>query len=439
MTAHGVTGSLKREPQAPARLAQDDAGTTLERGADWPRAAERLFLIFVLTIASYALSLQPQVQTLAWYLAYLVALALFLLRYGAFLESAWIAVPLLIWPLAAGLSYTWSDAPGQSLRSAVQLTMTVLISFYLGARFSLADLARALFIVLAVTGLLSLAAILAKSGFAYDHNGIPRGIFPHKNVLGGRMVLLLLCCLMLFAEGWRRLTMILAAALGTFLIALSQSGTAIVMALGLCALAPLLLTRHAAAPLRLIAYLVALLSFACLAWVFLAFDLDPVALALQALGKEPTLTGRSELWAFAAELIEERPLLGGGYDAFWHGGVFSAGSYLQHVVQQEIMNFHNSYLDIAVQLGALGLAITLLFLLFFAWRALALLHRSSSAIAALPAFYLAFVTVYSLSEYALFRQHALIQILLGAFYVSAVLALPDPRRRQASPANWPET
>lgn len=432
MTGGGVTGSLKREPREGAEAA-------LSRSVGWPRAAEWFFLIFVLTIASYALSLQPQLQTLAWYLAYLAALALFLLRYGAFLESTWIAVPLLIWPLVAGLSYTWSDAPGQSLRSAVQLTMTVLISFYLGARFSLTELSRALFIVLAVAGLLSLAAVLAKSGFAYDHNGVPRGIFPHKNVLGGRMVLLLLCCLLLFAEGWHRLTVVLAAALGAALIAFSQSGTAIVMTLGLCALAPLLLTRHAAAPLRLIAYLVALMGFVSIAWIFLAFDLDPVGLALQALGKEPTLTGRSELWAFAAELIEERPLLGGGYDAFWHGGVFSAGSYLQYVVQQEIMNFHNSYLDIAVQLGALGLAVTLLFLLLFAWRALALLHRSSTAMAALPAFYLAFVTVYSMSEYALFRQHALIQILLGAFYVSAALALPGPNRRQTSPANRAET
>lgn len=428
---------------ADPRLGRESGTGMLDQGAVWARAGEWLFLFFVLTIASYALSLQPQVQSLSWYLAYLAALALFVLRYGAFLESLWIAAPLLLWPLIAGLSYTWSDAPGQSLRSAVQLTMTVLISLYIGARFSLRDLTRALFLVLLVAGLLSLAAILGQAWFAFDHNGIARGIFPHKNVLGGRMVLLLLCCLLLICEGRYRLLAFAAAVLGVVLIAFSQSGTAIVMTLGLGVLAPVLLTRHAAAPLRLIAYLLVFMAFASALWALLTFDLDPVALALRALGKEPDLTGRSELWTFAMGLIEERPLLGSGFDAFWNSGPYSAASHLQYMVKQDIMNFHNSYLDIAVQLGTVGLALTLLFLVLFAWRAVALLRRSDAAIASLPAFYLIFVTVYSMSEYALFRQHALIQILLGAIYVSAALALlparPGPSRRQASPASWAET
>src|SRR3546814_5180315 len=44
---------------------------------------EWLFLHVVLIIASYALSLQPQLQSLSWYLIYLISLGLFLLRYGA--------------------------------------------------------------------------------------------------------------------------------------------------------------------------------------------------------------------------------------------------------------------------------------------------------------------------------------------------------------------
>src|SRR3546814_2571403 len=83
------------------------------------------------------------------------------------------------------------------------------------------------------------------------------------------------------------------------------------------------------------------------------------------------------------------------------------------------------------------------FLLLFAWRALALLRFDAAPLATLPAFYLAFVMAYSLSEYALFRQHSLIQILLGMLYVSAALALPaplpGPSRRQASAASLPET
>ncbi len=401
------------------------------------------FLLVVLAVAAYALSLQPALQSAAWYLIYLVALALFVLRYGAFLGGLWVALPLLSWPLLAGLSYVWSDAPGQTLRSAVQLAMTVLISVYFGARFTLFDLARALFLVLAATALVSLAAILAQAGFAYDHNGVARGIFPHKNVLGGRMVLLLVCCLLLFADGWRRFTTFLAAGLALLLVAFSQSGTAILMTGGLAVAAPLLLARRAPAPLRAVAYVIALLFAAALAWVLLAFDLDAVGVTLEALGKERTLTGRSLLWDFAQGLIEARPWLGNGFDAFWNLGDGSPGAYVQHLLRQEVKNFHNSYLDITVQLGFVGLALAGLVLLLFAARALALLRADGRALAALPAFFVIFVAVYSLSEYALLRQHSLIQILLGALYVSAALALPlplaGPSRRQASAANWPQT
>jgi exopolysaccharide production protein ExoQ len=415
----------------------DDVAANLLLAGEW------LFLLFVLTVASYALSLQPVVQSLAWYLIYLLALGLFVLRYGAFLTGLWVALPLLLWPLLAGLSFVWSDAPGQTLRSAVQLAMTVLISIYLGARFSLFDLARALFLVLAVTALLSLAAIAAQFAFAYDNNGVARGIFPHKNVLGGRMVLLLICCLLLFGIGWHRFAMIVMAGIALVLTALSESGTAIVMAFGLCALAPALLSRHAAAPLRLMAYIGGLMLAAMAAWAVLALDLDPMGIALDALGKERTLTGRSVLWDFASAQVEARPWLGNGFDAFWNGGDGSQGRYVQYVLRQDVKNFHNSYLDIAVQLGFVGLALAIVYLLAFAGRAFALLRRERGSLAALPAFFAVFVVAYSVSEYAIFRQHALIQILLGALYVSAALALPaplpGPSRRQASPASRAET
>src|SRR3546814_4628793 len=70
------------------------------------------------------------------------------------------------------------------------------------------------------------------------------------------------------------------------------------------------------------------------------------------------------------------------------------------------------YLDITVQVGVVGLAVALGFLLLFFWRAAALLKFDRAPIAALPMFFRAFIMAYSLSEYALFRQHSLIQLLL---------------------------
>jgi exopolysaccharide production protein ExoQ len=249
--------------------------------------------------------------------------------------------------------------------------------------------------------------------------------------------------MLLFLQGWRRLTTVAFAALSLVLIGFSQSSTAIVMTLGLCVVAPVLLTRAAPAPLRFLSYVGGLVAVSLAVWVMVAFDLDPVGMALEALGKERTLTGRSVLWEFAVDLIEARPWLGNGFDAFWNSGISSTGHFIQYVVKAEVKNFHNSYLDIAVQLGFVGLTLTVGFLLLFAWRALALLRVDHAPLAALPTFFLLFVVAYSLSEYALFRQHSLIQLLLGMFYVSAAFALPAPlpdrSRRQASPASLTET
>ena len=390
----------------------------------WPqdaalRVLEWTFLLFTLLVAAYAFSLLRPLESLSWYLIYLVALGLFVLKYGPFLSSLWRSAPLLLWPLLALLSFFWSDNPPQTLRSAVQLSMTVLIGAYIGGRFSLLDICRAVFWVLLGCALASLALLFAKAELAFDHNGVARGIFPHKNVLGGRMVLLLICSLLLLAIGRHRLPALAAAVIALILIAGSQSATSILMTFGLAVVAPVLLAWRSPAPLRLLSYLMAAMVAATAAWAVLAFDIDPAGLALEALGKERTLTGRSILWDFALGLIEQRPYLGVGYDAFWDGRDGSTSSYVQYVMRHDLTNFHNSYLDIAVQLGLLGICVISLTGLWFGLRAIFALNRGDDATAALPAFLLVFVVVYSLSEYALFRQHALIQILLGAALVAS--------------------
>ncbi|HIP78661.1 MAG TPA: hypothetical protein EYH07_09405, partial [Kiloniellaceae bacterium] len=157
--------------QAPPE-ATDHEPLTLMRALEWA------FLLFAMLAASYAFALQRPVETLSWYLIYLTALGLFVLRYGTFLSAVWLAGPLLLWPVLAATSYFWSETPNQTLRATIQLTMTVLIASYIGGRFSLFDICRGLFWVMLACGLVSLLAILAKLGFAYDHNGVARGIFP---------------------------------------------------------------------------------------------------------------------------------------------------------------------------------------------------------------------------------------------------------------------
>ena len=89
-----------------------------------------------------------------------------------------------------------------------------------------------------------------------------------------------------------------------------------------------------------------------------------------------TLTGRLPLWEELIDSIEERPLLGHGYLAYWDKDQIE---YLKDVLRWEIPHGHNMYLDWALDGGLIGLGLFLLMLitalLVAFYRATVLLNR----------------------------------------------------------------
>jgi len=87
-------------------------------------------------------------------------------------------------------------------------------------------------------------------------------------------------------------------------------------------------------------------------------DLDQ---ALNAVGKDTTLTGRTALWSAAETSIAAHPTLGVGYQAYWQVGSWGAEQLWQisYVASKTGYHFHDTYLEVAVDLGLVGLAILL--------------------------------------------------------------------------------
>jgi len=72
----------------------------------------------------------------------------------------------------------------------------------------------------------------------------------------------------------------------------------------------------------------------------------------EAVGKDPTLTDRTKIWAFVLSMQTD-PILGTGYESFWLGPrlqSFWGGAGLGRINEA-----HNGYLEVYLQLGALGL------------------------------------------------------------------------------------
>lgn len=100
-----------------------------------------------------------------------------------------------------------------------------------------------------------------------------------------------------------------------------------------------------------------------LAYVILAFGFNLKGELASQVGRDPTLTDRTLIWA--AVLNEHtNPLVGTGYESFW------LGPRLPRIWEQvgAINEAHNGYLDVYLTLGFIGLTLLFLFLIAGYWR-----------------------------------------------------------------------
>jgi O-antigen ligase len=78
------------------------------------------------------------------------------------------------------------------------------------------------------------------------------------------------------------------------------------------------------------------------------------------LGRDATLTDRTEIWAELVPIVMREPILGKGFGSFWN-----PGSRDEH----EVSEAHCGYLDIILEQGFVGLLILSMFLLSSCWKA----------------------------------------------------------------------
>src|SRR5690606_12866800 len=92
--------------------------------------------------------------------------------------------------------------------------------------------------------------------------------------------------------------------------------------------------------------------------------------AMAALGRDTSMTGRTDIWLFAFDFWREKPLLGWGY-----GGIFSSdpnapGSIVRSNQWYIAPHFHNNYLQVLAELGAVGMLLYLSMMTYSAGTAL---------------------------------------------------------------------
>jgi O-antigen ligase len=357
----------------------------------------------------------------------LIAVGLFFAMgqaWRAAVRAPWL---ILLAFLAIG-SALWSIDPELSLRRGVALLATTMMGVYLAARFDWLTALRLLGAVWFFLMAASFIAGLVAPGFARMsevHVGAWIGGWSEKNALGGHAARasFLLAFLAWRDPGYRR-WWIGGALLALSLVIFSRSTTALlgaVLGLGIVFAAWWMLKGKR--------WSLALVWFgAAVGGLVLLVYLITPDIVFGLLGKDETLTGRTDIWASLGLAIEKKPMLGYGYLAFW--GLDSEPRYwLERAVDWNAPSGHNGWLDLAISLGVVGVAIYTIDLAITLWRAGRLSLASPAGVFALG--FLAQFMLFAMSESIMIAQNSILWATYA--FVGAKLALGAQTSQSMTP------
>lgn len=309
-----------------------------------------------------------------------------------------IAAKASIWPLiicaVLVLSTAWTVTHAYTLRRSIVFFVFTLFALYLSAAFDWEE-QWSLFswmLVLSVVGSIFMIFFFPQYGISHDlHEGDWKGLFAHKNILGLQSALAVMILLFTKPQGMPRIIRYGTILAGAVLLVLSHAVAAIAVTFLAIAAYPVLhilkVRNKKTLPLW-----VAFVPFVLIVVGLVYTNYQAVS---EGLGKDPTLTGRTDIWEYVRSAISEKPLFGYGYSSFWMGSTRHA---------------HNAYLDVLLDLGFFGLALLICTLISAFRRAGKLFQVSSESDKKWPLIFLVFFVIYNMGESNILRSHTYLWI-----------------------------
>lgn len=137
---------------------------------------------------------------------------------------------------------------------------------------------------------------------------------------------------------------------------------------------------------------------------------------VQTLGRNASLTGRTDIWRIVLELSKPRALLGAGFETFWMGDRLATMWRFEPGIQEA----HNGYLEMYANLGWVGVLL-LAGLIVTGYRNVLAAYSQDRAIGSVKIAFFATAVIYSLTE-AGFRMMSPVWLgfLLAVIYVPSM-------------------
>jgi exopolysaccharide production protein ExoQ len=273
---------------------------------------------------------------------------------------------LFIIPALFVFSVVWSEAPRETFKYALQLGITatagILLSSARNQEAVLRGLAAAFLAYAAASVALggSVAVGVGAGGYAFSGLGASKNVVADIASTG---LIIALAVLFMAIRARSTFWICLAAVsipLDLYCVAAARSAGAMV-GVGVALLAMLGLASLIFVGRAVRAWLTASLTVV-LIWVGLSYSWLSqlmIEFAANLFDKDPTLTGRTYLWYRANDLINEKPMLGRGYNAFWLQGNTEAEGLWRYfgIENRGGFSFHNTAVELLVTVGWVGLVV----------------------------------------------------------------------------------
>lgn len=315
-------------------------------------------------------------------------------------------------------SVFWSSAPQETVFRSVAMIGTTLFGIYFATCYGLKQqldlLGWAFGLIIALSFVFAIA--LPQYGIMGGvHAGAWRGIYTHKNTLGPVMVLSALVFFLLAIKPGRRSWLCWGGfSLSLLLLLLSKSTSPLVNLVVLSTAFPVFCILRWSYTLKAFALsCVAVVGFCLLTLGALGLE-ELVGL----FGKDLTLTGRTELWKYVWEMIQQRPWLGYGYASLWKDWN-SETAYVWHAVGWTAPGAHNGFLELWLELGLLGMLVFLLQFLAFWPRVLMLISQSKTSEYFLPLLLMLFTIIMNLTENTILQHNSVYWVLYSSTVLSS--------------------
>ncbi|MEM9276328.1 MAG: O-antigen ligase [Cyanobacteria bacterium P01_F01_bin.143] len=322
------------------------------------------------------------------------------------------------------ISCLWSIAPDKTFRFGVYGVGSTIVGLYLGTRYSLKEQLKILGWTFATIVILSIIFAVALPKYGFMLSGIYpdalRGIYTHKNQFG---ITIVLASVIFFLraidqkEGSWIFWLLLMTSMALTVMCKSTTSLAnMLLMLFLCLAYRVFRWRYEILVSTVLAVLISGIAAALFFFNFIGTDAF-----FEAIGKDPTLSSRTDIWAQVWEAIQLKPWIGYGSASFWDG-LEGPSKYVELTVRAKVAYAHNGFLDILLGIGFIGLSLFLISYVSTVIKSLVLLRKTNTIETFWPLLFLTYLIMTNVSEGTLAALDNIFWVLYSTITFSLIAA-----------------